>query len=131
MDLIAHCKYTGVVEGRISYNKMPTIRRSEIAYIQTFDVHIAEFTVRQNLYFHAKLRLGNMTEDEYFSHCHDAAAAVNLESALDTLTGSEGMKGLSGGQKKRLSIAVELLAVPSVLCLDEPTSGVPCIEYRL
>lgn len=123
MDLIARCKHNGVVAGKISYSGLSTIRRSDIAYIQTFDVHIAEFTVLQNLYFHAKLRLSDMTETSYLNHCRDAAAAVNLESALYTVTGSEGIKGLSGGQKKRLSIAVELLAVPSVLCLDEPTSG--------
>jgi ABC-type multidrug transport system ATPase subunit len=125
MDLVAERKHSGVRTGRIFYGDATCVQsKQDVAYVQSSDVHIGEFTVAQNLYFSALLRLGcGLSEAELRSRCEEAAAAVGLSGAMDVKVGTELIKGISGGQKKRLSVATELLALPSVMCLDEPTTG--------
>lgn len=124
MDLIAGRKIDGIMTGSIEFDGSVNISKSNIAYVQVTDVHIGEFTVMENLYYAARFRLGNNISDaEVTSRCHAIATSVSLENVVDVCVGSELTKGISGGQKKRLSIAIELLALPAVLCLDEPTSG--------
>ena len=124
MDLVADRKTAGTVVGKILFGgKHIRPSRSSIAYVQAFDAHIGDFTVLQTLYYNARLRFSGLSEEEYVAKCHEAAAAVELEGAMEVPVGSELRKGISGGQKKLLSIAVELLAVPAILCMDEPTSG--------
>ena len=125
MDLIAGRKVDGIMTGSIRFHDQDlTTSNANIAYVQATDIHIGEFTVLQNLFYSARLRLcSSMSDQEITSRCEAVAALVSLESALQVCVGSELAKGISGGQKKRLSIATELLALPDVLCLDEPTSG--------
>ncbi len=130
MDLIAGRKSSGIVCGQVFFanisnkNQLEMRSTSQVAYVQADDIHIGEFTVMENLLFAAKLKLGNtLTHEECYQRCSDVATTLGLERALHVIVGSELVKGISGGQKKRLSIAVELLSVPSILCLDEPTSG--------
>ena len=74
--------------------------------------------------FSAKLRLPRTTSDEEIEELVDKKLkALGLESAADTIIGGGLKKGISGGQKKRVSIGVELIASPSIIFLDEPTSG--------
>jgi ABC-type multidrug transport system ATPase subunit len=95
-----------------------------VAFVECFDFHIEEFTVMQNLYFSAMLRVGKkMMRDECLNRCKTIAEMVGIDHVLDVVVGSGLRKGISGGQCKLLSIANELLALPAVLCLDEPTSG--------
>jgi ABC-type glutathione transport system ATPase component len=109
---------------RKSRGRRRKLSKLDIAYVQREDVHFGDFTVAQNLYFSALLRLGcGLSETELRSRCEEAAAAVGLSGAMDVKVGTELIKGISGGEKKRLSIATELLAFPAVICLDEPTTG--------
>ena len=121
MNLIAGVTRKGYMSGNI------TVADGQgVAYVECFDFHIAEFTVLQNLYFSAMLRCGNgklMNYKACVEHCERIAAMVGLGHVLDVVVGSGSSKGISGGQQKLLSIANELLALPAVLCLDEPTSG--------
>ncbi|RHY22659.1 hypothetical protein DYB32_009441 [Aphanomyces invadans] len=83
-------------------------------------------TVRESLLFSAYLRLpDSMTLREKIARVQTILHVVQLDDAANTVIGGliSGIKGLSGGQKRRLSIATELLRLPSVLILDEPTSG--------
>jgi ATP-binding cassette, subfamily G (WHITE), member 2 len=125
MDLVAGRKLDGIMCGKILIDGLvPADLPSLIAYVQSTDVHIGEFTVLENLYFAARLRLGSMcSAEECLRRCTEVAESLGLESALQVLVGSDLVKGISGGQKKRLSIGIELLAVPYILCLDEPTTG--------
>jgi ABC-type multidrug transport system ATPase subunit len=122
MDLVAGRKKDGFMSGSILFNGESV--NADIAYVQSSDIHIGEFTVYDNLYYAARLRLGNsITETECRQRCSGVAHSVSLDQAMHVLVGSALTKGISGGQKKRLSIAIELLALPSILCLDEPTTG--------
>ncbi len=81
-------------------------------------------TVRENLLFSANVRLPrsikmNQRIDRVNQVIHD----LNLQSCADTLIGTDFVRGVSGGEKKRTSIGMELVLSPHVLFLDEPTTG--------
>jgi ABC-type multidrug transport system ATPase subunit len=117
--LIAGRKRDGLIAGSIKFPPN-TIQ----AYVTSNDVHIGEFTVQESLYFSAQLRMGaGVSSLEIFERCRSVALSVGLESSLSTVIGTATTKGISGGQMRRLSIATELLASPSLLFLDEPTTG--------
>ena len=127
MDLIVSRKQDGVVIGNISFNGSPIDKCSyNVAYVQSTDVQIGEFTVIQSLYFAALLRLSShngFQKEDCYDRCAQVAASVGLTNVLHTVIGSALKKGISGGQMRRLTIATELLADPHVICLDEPTTG--------
>lgn len=94
-----------------------------IGYVSQDDLLIEELTVYQNLYYNAKLCFANFTE----AQLHDRVMAVlenlGLDQRKDLKVGTVLDKTISGGQRKRLNIALELIREPAVLFLDEPTSG--------
>jgi ABC-type multidrug transport system ATPase subunit len=80
--------------------------------------------VWETLYYSARLRFPDgMTADETELIVRSTIADVGLQDAVDTPIGNWHQRGLSGGEKRRVSIAVELLCRPRLLFLDEPTSG--------
>jgi ABC-type multidrug transport system ATPase subunit len=115
-----------------------SFRRSS-GYVEQFDVQSSELTVRETIRFSAELRLDRThpvrkTPEGMDQHVDDMIAMFELQNQADVLVGNEEEGGLSFEQKKRLSIAVELAASPSILFLDEPTSGefslgLPSISY--
>jgi ABC-type multidrug transport system ATPase subunit len=121
MELMAGRKTDGMVVGNIKSGS------NNVAYVTSADVNIGDFTVRQSLLYAARLRMGdNSSMAECRERYISVAEAVGLESALDNVIGSELYLGITLGQKRRLSIATELLALPAVLCCDEPTTGKLC-----
>lgn len=81
-------------------------------------------TARETLYFQAQLRLPrSWTKDEKKGRAEEVLGMLGLRHCADTVVGNETLKGLSGGEKRRLSIGVQILTDPSVLVIDEPTSG--------
>lgn len=126
MDLISGTKHSGYFSGEIYVGDkaLGNNIKSVVAHVECFDFHIEEFTVLENMYFTAMLRVGKwMSHEECMKLCLKVADIISLSRVLDVVVGSELKKGISGGQKKLLSIANELLGFPTVLCLDEPTSG--------
>jgi ABC-type multidrug transport system fused ATPase/permease subunit len=89
------------------------------------DIHSARVTVRESLMFSARLRLDEATVsgDEVVAIVEATLATVELEALSGDVVGEPGADGLSIEQRKRLTIAVELVANPSVIFMDEPTSG--------
>ena len=94
-----------------------------IGYIAQDDLLIEELTVRQNLYYNAKLCFKNLTDREIMQKVEDVLASLGLDRIMDLRVGSVLDKTISGGQRKRLNIALELIREPAVLFVDEPTSG--------
>jgi ABC transport system ATP-binding/permease protein len=94
-----------------------------IGFVSQDDLLIEELTVYQNLYYNAKLCFGNYTEDQLVETVHRILKNLGLFEIRDIQVGSPLNKKISGGQRKRLNIALELIREPAVLFLDEPTSG--------
>jgi ABC transport system ATP-binding/permease protein len=94
-----------------------------IGHVTQDDLLIEELTVYQNLFYNAKLCFGNLNDDDIAKKCHKLLADLGLSETKDLKVGSPLEKTISGGQRKRLNIGLELIREPSVLYVDEPTSG--------
>ena len=94
-----------------------------IGFVPQDDLLIEELTVYQNLWFTAKLCFEGMADEEIDKRVMKTLKDLGLDAAKDLKVGSAINKYISGGQRKRLNIALELIREPAVLFLDEPTSG--------
>ncbi len=94
-----------------------------IGYVAQDDLLIEELTVYQNLYYNAKLCFANLKEEELHKKVMDVLLSLGLEQTKDITVGNVLDKKISGGQRKRLNIALELIREPLVMFVDEPTSG--------
>jgi ABC-type multidrug transport system ATPase subunit len=82
------------------------------------------FTVQEILTFAAKMRLPrSMSDQDKIARVYAVMQELNLTHIKDTKVGGTLMRGISGGEKRRVIVAEELLSSPSILLLDEPTSG--------
>jgi ABC-type multidrug transport system ATPase subunit/ABC-type multidrug transport system permease subunit len=94
------------------------------AFVEQEDALYGSLTVRESLRYAATLQLGpSVSKSELEDRVDQMLRTLGLEDAQNTLVGSPFFRGISGGQKRRLSIGVEILRLPSILFLDEPTSG--------
>ncbi|MCH2199369.1 MAG: ATP-binding cassette domain-containing protein [Flavobacteriales bacterium] len=94
-----------------------------IGYVAQDDLLIEELSVFQNLFYNAKLCFADKTDDEISALVDQTLQQLGLYEARELRVGSPLDKTISGGQRKRLNIALELIREPSVLFVDEPTSG--------
>ncbi len=94
-----------------------------IGHVSQDDLLIEELTVFQNLFYNAKLCFGNKKDSEISDLVVEVLTSIGLIETRDLKVGSPLEKTISGGQRKRLNIALELIREPSVLFVDEPTSG--------
>ena len=94
-----------------------------IGFVSQDDLLIEELSVYQNLYYNAKLCFGNYSEKQLVETVHRVLINLGLFEIKDIQVGTPLNKKISGGQRKRLNIALELIREPAVLFLDEPTSG--------
>lgn len=94
-----------------------------IGHVSQDDLLIEELTVYENLFYNAKLCFGNLSDTEISKKCDDLLASIGLAETRNLKVGSPLEKTISGGQRKRLNISLELIREPSVLFVDEPTSG--------
>ncbi len=94
-----------------------------IGYVSQDDLLIEELTVFENLYYNARLCFGNLPEAEIMARVENVLKSLGLSEIRDMKVGSPLNKKISGGQRKRLNISLELIREPAILFLDEPTSG--------
>jgi ABC-type multidrug transport system ATPase subunit len=94
-----------------------------IGHVSQDDLLIEELTVYENLFYNAKLCFGNLDDEEIAKRCNSLLADLGLSETRHLKVGSPLEKTISGGQRKRLNISLELIREPSVLFVDEPTSG--------
>jgi len=94
-----------------------------IGHVSQDDLLIEELTVYQNLYYNAKLCFDNYAEEQIVETVNQTLENLGLFEICDIQVGNPLNKKISGGQRKRLNIALELIREPAILFLDEPTSG--------
>ncbi|MEQ8425386.1 MAG: ATP-binding cassette domain-containing protein, partial [Cyclobacteriaceae bacterium] len=94
-----------------------------IGYVSQDDLLIEELTVFENLYYNAKLCFADYSEEQITNRVNEILENLGLETRKDLKVGSVLDKKISGGQRKRLNIALELIREPAIMFLDEPTSG--------
>jgi ABC-type multidrug transport system ATPase subunit len=94
-----------------------------IGYISQDDILLEDLTVYENLYYNAKLCFKDSTEDEIIKKVDDTLSNLGLLHIKALKVGNVLKKKISGGQRKRLNIALELIREPAVMFVDEPTSG--------
>lgn len=97
--------------------------RQLIGFVPQDDLLIEELTVYQNLLYTARLCFARLSDKEIGERVEKVLKELDLEEIKDLEVGSPIRKTISGGQRKRLNIALELIREPAILYLDEPTSG--------
>nr|MBP8791203.1 ATP-binding cassette domain-containing protein [Breznakibacter sp.] len=107
----------------VDLHKNPDLVEGVIGYIPQDDLLIEELTVFQNLYYNAKLCFRDKSEAEITALVENTLRNLGLFERKDLKVGSPLNKMISGGQRKRLNIALELIREPGILFVDEPTSG--------
>jgi len=112
--------------GTITLGGRPISQAGPLGYVPQDDALHPSLTVRRELEFAAELRLPDQKEDERRARLESLYKHIGLDRHLDTK-----IRKLSGGQRKRVSVAMELLTRPDLLILDEPTSGLdPGLERQ-
>ncbi|XP_034967090.1 ATP-binding cassette sub-family G member 8 isoform X1 [Zootoca vivipara] len=116
-----------ITSGEILINGKPCTRQLAkkcIAHVRQEDRLLPNLTVRETLLFIAKLRLPKMFSDsQREKRVEDVIAELRLRQCANTRVGNEYIRGVSGGERRRVSIGVQLLWNPGILILNDPTAG--------
>ncbi|CAK9136210.1 unnamed protein product [Ilex paraguariensis] len=127
LDVLAGRKASGIIEGEIKIGGYPKVQETFArisGYCEQTDIHSPQITVEESVIFSAWLRLqpqiDSKTKSEFVK---EVIETIELDGIKDALVGTPGVSGLSTEQRKRLTIAVELVANPSIIFMDEPTTG--------
>jgi ABC-type cobalamin/Fe3+-siderophores transport system ATPase subunit len=119
-----------ILRGSVHINGTPLAETdTPIGYVPQEDMFYSQMTVRETLTMTAALRLPkNTTEEEREAAVEEVLTTLDLRNVEGTVVGDKKTRGVSGGEKKRLSIACELLSKPSLLFLDELTTGLDAFQ---
>ncbi|KAK9806328.1 hypothetical protein WJX72_010375 [[Myrmecia] bisecta] len=127
MDVLAGRKTSGRTMGDVRINGHPQDFRTFArvsGYVEQFDIHSPHTTIKEALWFSARLRLArDVPNTRLRTFLHEVMELVELTPLQHAVVGLPGVSGLAVEQRKRLTIAVELVANPAVVFMDEPTSG--------
>jgi ABC-type multidrug transport system ATPase subunit/pSer/pThr/pTyr-binding forkhead associated (FHA) protein len=118
-----------LVIGGLDLHSHYDLFRGRIGYVPQDDILHADLTVWQALWYAARLRLPRDTTDtEIETRIHAVIHQLGLDGTEKTRVGDQRKRGVSGGQRKRVNLAMELLTDPPILVLDEPTSGLSSVD---
>ncbi|KAJ3356959.1 hypothetical protein HDU83_009129 [Entophlyctis luteolus] len=124
----------GNILGEILFNGEDSkryINSGVVAYVQQQDNLLPYITVRETLRYAARLRLPrSMSLEKKFALVESVILELGLKECADTVVGDDWRKGISGGEKRRVSVGVQLLMNPSLIFLDEPTTGLDSFSAR-
>ncbi|KAL3229770.1 putative ABC transporter ATP-binding protein/permease [Nakaseomyces bracarensis] len=114
-----------------SYSINDTVKEDvTLAYVPQQDVLCARLTCRETLMYAADLKL-NASKEEKLNIVNQLIDELGLKDCADTMVGDNAHRGLSGGEKRRLSMGTQMVSNPSVLFLDEPTTGLDAYSAYL
>ncbi|KAJ2724168.1 hypothetical protein GGI07_002122 [Coemansia sp. Benny D115] len=128
LNVLAGRVQGGRLYGDIKFNgskRIPHTFKRMLAFVEQEDMMFPQLTVEETLSSSAQLRLadGKYTKEEKQERVESVMRQLRLSHVKDTIIGGYGARGVSGGERKRVSIGVELVTDPSILVLDEPSSG--------
>ncbi|KAL7010037.1 hypothetical protein EMMF5_000056 [Cystobasidiomycetes sp. EMM_F5] len=126
VDILAGKRKIGRVRGSVHISSTGDRSASavRIGYVDQADILPENLTVREALMFAARLKLSEaISDDEKAERVWQVLGQLGLQDIANSRIGSGERRGISGGERRRLSIGLELIALPSILILDEPTSG--------
>ncbi|KAF7127114.1 hypothetical protein RHSIM_Rhsim11G0100700 [Rhododendron simsii] len=127
LDVLAGRKTSGAIKGDIRIGGHPKVQETFArisGYCEQSDVHSPQITVGESIIYSAWLRLHPEIDSRTkFEFVREVLEIIELDEIRDYLVGLPGVSGLSSEQRKRLTIAVELVANPSIIFMDEPTTG--------
>ena len=131
LNTLAHRLDTGLVyEGSLSYlgSEWNQEMKRRVGFVEQDDIVIPDLTVEQMLAFSAELRLPySMSRKDKQTRIEGVVTAMRLGKTMETK-----IANISGGERKRVCIALELVASPEVLLMDEPTSGLDStVAYKV
>ncbi|KAL8549582.1 hypothetical protein ACS0TY_008428 [Phlomoides rotata] len=118
------------LSGLLEVNERPFSNKSyKFAFVRQEDLFFSQLTVRETLSLAAELQLQDISSvEERDEYVNDLLSKLGLVSCADSRVGDAKVRGISGGEKKRLSVACELIASPSVIFADEPTTGLDAFQ---
>jgi len=126
LDVLAGRLVTKDLKGTVLTNNLPVdlnTFRKESGYVMQSDALFPLLTVRETFRYAAYLRIANKTIEQKHEIVETIINLLRLEKVADTIIGDDENRGLSGGEKRRVSIGVDIVHFPSIIFLDEPTSG--------
>ncbi|KAJ4407426.1 hypothetical protein N0V91_004010 [Didymella pomorum] len=129
LNVLAHRAATAdaTIQQTLAINGAPTSLasfRKLTSYVEQEDALVGSLTVRETLHFAAQLALpSSVSKAERKARIEGLLLSFGLHDQSDTIIGTPIRKGVSGGQKRRVSVAAQLMTSPRILFLDEPTSG--------
>ena len=129
LDILANKAKTGEMTGEVTVNDEDLSKNKKgfrriSGYVYQDDCLKATLSVKETLMFYANLQLPNtISKEAKIKRVESLIDDLGLRKVADTKVGNEMVRGVSGGEKKRVAIGVQLITDPSILFLDEPTSG--------
>ncbi|KAG2536935.1 hypothetical protein PVAP13_9NG237000 [Panicum virgatum] len=127
LDVLAGRKTGGYTEGDIRIGGHTKVQETFVrilGYCEQVDIHSPQLTVEESVAYSAWLRLpAQVDEKTRYEFVDEVLKIVELDDIKDALVGRPGINGLSLEQRKRLTVAIELVSNPSVILMDEPTTG--------